>query len=112
MRTLYEIISSTRDGEHPDYEELRYAVCALEALMTFDGHAFSKLVEAEQRGQKPSFVWSAEWQFNERFERIKRAMNKDPKEWVGWNNDPDNPEFLKRRKASIKLFNKVLNNAK
>lgn len=107
MRTLLEIIDATRDGGRPEYDELRYAVCALDALTTFDEMALRKLVEAENEGKNPVLVWSAKFQYEERFNRMKRALNADPKTWVGWDNDPDNPEFVKRRQSAIRLFENV-----
>jgi len=107
MRTLLEIIDVTRDGGRPEYEELRYAVCALNALTTFDEQALKKLAQAEQEHKKPMLAWSARFQYDERFNRMKRALNSDPKIWVGWNNDPENPEFVKRRRSAIRLFEKV-----
>lgn len=108
MKTLNEIVNAVRDGERPDYEDLRYAICAMEALSTFDRMAFMKLADAEKSGKKPFMTSSAQWQFEESFSRHKRAGEKPPKEWVGWNNDPDNPEFLKRRAMASKIMNTVM----
>ncbi|HCU2081809.1 TPA: hypothetical protein OUI22_000427 [Pseudomonas aeruginosa] len=108
MRTLGEIIEACRNGEKPDVDEMRYAICAMDALMTFDRQAIWKLAEAEQEGKKPMLVWSALWQRDENFGRVKRALAKSPKEYVGWNNDPDNPEFLARRSKSIKLAESLM----
>lgn len=99
--TLNEIIESVRDGNKPDYEDLRYAICAMSALMVFDRMALSKLAMAEIENKKPFLVHSAEWQFGEHLQRVNDAMDKPPKEYVGWNNDPENPDFLSRRKISI-----------
>lgn len=46
MRTLNEIVTAVRDGERPDYEELRYAICALDALGVFNRNALMRLAEA------------------------------------------------------------------
>ena len=108
MRNLGEIIEACRNGEKPDVEELRYAVCAMDALMTFDRQAIWKLADAEREGKKPFLVYSAIYQRDENFGRVKRALAKDPKSYVGWNNDPDNPEFLKRRGQSIKLVESLI----
>ncbi|HEP8420918.1 TPA: hypothetical protein VDT97_000756 [Pseudomonas aeruginosa] len=108
MRTLGEIIEACRGGETPDVEELRYAVCAMDALMTFDRQAIWKLADAEKEGKKPFLVYSAIWQRDENFDRVKRALAKDPKSYVGWNNDPDNPEFLARRRQSVKLVDSLM----
>lgn len=96
---LGQIIEAVRDGERPDYEDLRYAICAMSALLTFDRNAFMRLAEAETDGKKPFLVTSAQWQWEEHFRRVQSAMAKPPKEYVGWNNDPDNPAFLSRRAA-------------
>lgn len=108
MKTLEQIVSEVRDGGRPEYEELRYAICAMEALLTFNRLAFSKLARAEQEGKKPFLTSSAVWQRDENFNRNNRAYSKPPKEYVGWGNDPDNPEFLKRRKTSIKIMDKMI----
>lgn len=110
---LGDIIEAVRNGQRPGYEDLRYAICAMDALMTFDRMALTKLTAAELAaidagGKKPFMVNSAQWQLGERQGRVSRAMQKPPKEYVGWNNDPDNPEFLKRRQQSIKLVERIV----
>lgn len=107
-KTLREIIEAVRDGERPEYDDLRYAICAMSALSIFDRQAFMKLAEAERESKKPFMVTSAQWQWEEHFNRTKRAMAKAPKEYVGWNNDPDNPEFLERRKHATRLMDRII----
>lgn len=107
--TLFQIISAVRDGERPDYDDLRYAICAMEALSTFDGMAFRRLAKAE-RGERPGVSADREWQ--EHFRRHKQAGEKPPKEYVGWNNDPDNPEFLKRRGISKRVMDALTEGSK
>ncbi|MDD2885303.1 MAG: hypothetical protein PHT48_09695 [Dechloromonas sp.] len=101
MKNLGDIIEMVRNGEKPDYEELRYAICAMDALMTFDRMALMKLAEAENDGKQPFLTYSAKYQYEENFNRVKRALEKSPKEFVGWNNDPENPEFLERRRKLL-----------
>lgn len=108
MRSLDEIVEDVRNGGAPDYQELRYAVCAMSALEVFDSMALRKLAEAEREGRKPMLVYSAVWQYDESFNRRKRAGSKPPKEYIGWNNDPDNPEFLKRRQTVKRIFDRVM----
>ena len=108
MKKLIDIIEALKANENPDYEELRYAVLVLAALNTFDFMAISKLAEAEREKKKPFLAYSAEWQLKESFRRNKAAFGKSPKEWLGWNNDPENPEYQKCRKISIKIFDKFL----
>lgn len=102
MRTLYEIISAAKDGEKPSYDELLYALVALEALFTFD-HNFIVSLPSEPAHQKNLELWA-----EESFQCVKRAMEKSPKDWLEWNNDPANPEYQRRRKAALKLADRVL----
>lgn len=108
MKTLHEIVDAVRNGERPDYEDLKYAICAMDALVSFDRMAFMKLAEAEREGKKPFLTTSAQWQWEEYFNRRKRAGEKPPKEYVGWSNDPENPEFLARRKMASKIMEKAI----
>lgn len=112
MQTLHEIINAVRDGEQVDYDSLRYAVCAMDALSTFDRMAFMKLAEAEREGKKPFMTTSAQWQWEEHFNRQKRAGSTPPKDYVGWNNDPDNPEFRARRATAKNVMNRAVEAAK
>ena len=105
-RTLFEIIDLVKDGKEATYNDLCYAVCALTALNTFDGMAIDKLAEGEREDKPKILSWSAVFQQEERFNRHKAALSKNPKDWIGWNNDPNNPDYIKRRKAAIKLAEK------
>jgi hypothetical protein len=109
VRTLDQIVESVMKGERPEYEELRYALLAYQSLSTFDRMALMKLAEAEREGKRPFLTRSAVFQAEEHFNRMKFALAKSPKEWVGWNNDPDNPEYQKRRAIALKLVDKVMN---
>jgi hypothetical protein len=37
-----------------------------------------------------------------------KALNKSPKEYLGWNNDPENPEYQKFHAMGSKLVDKAL----
>lgn len=112
MKTLGEIIDQVKEGKKPEYDEIRYAVCALDSLLTFDGMAFRKLAEGEMESKKKVLVYSAEWQYEDNFNRNKRAFSTSPKDWLGWNNNPDNPEYVNRRKNNIKLMENILRKTK
>ena len=105
-KTLSEIVNEVKSGNKPDYDDLKYAICALDALLTFEGSALTQLYKSEKENKRKLLSNSAVWQHEESFRRNKAAFNKPPKEWIGWSNDPENPEYLKRRNLSIKLFNK------
>ena len=104
MRTLFEIIEAVKNNETLTEDEMRYSICAMDALMTFDRKSFMTLVEGEEKG-KNKFIYSPTFQFKERFERIKSALNKSPKEWLGEDYDFKNEEYQKRRKSISKIFN-------
>lgn len=106
MKTLGELIEAVKNNEQPVYEELRYAVLALESLLSFDSQAFIGLAEAEREQRKPLLTGSAVFQWEEHFNRNKRALGTVPKEWIGWENDPGNPEYQKRRQIALKLWEK------
>jgi hypothetical protein len=36
------------------------------------------------------------------------ALNKSPKEYLGWNNDPENPDYQKFHAMGSKLVDKAL----
>jgi len=102
MRSLLEIIEATKAGEKPDYEELRYALLAVDALLTFSSRALMRLADKEKENRRIILA------HDEDFRRVKAALGKTPKEWVGWNNDPENPEYQRRIKVSRKLFDHVM----
>jgi hypothetical protein len=106
MRTLGETIDAVLDGERPDYEELRYAVVALNALSSFNKKVIMNLAEAEREGHNRTLRFSAEFQHREMFERHKRALNSPASKWIGWDHDPDNPDYHARRASLKKLADK------
>ena len=102
MKTLFEIVESARDGVMPSHEECYWAMLALDAISHFDRRALMDLAN------RPSKLMTPQWQYEESFRRHKAALNKDPKSYVGWNNDPSNPEFQKRRKVANKILDRAL----
>lgn len=104
MRTLGEIIEAAKDGQKPDHDECYYAMLALAALNAFNGqdvlslHPSSGKVFNADRLQRLS---------EEAFERNKRCHAADPKQYIGWDHDPANPEYQKFRKMSQRLFDKI-----
>ena len=100
MRTLYEIEDSAMSGDIPTHEECYWAMLALRALVVFDGMAFRALLK-----DSPLRTPQREWE--EHFNRTKRAYAADPQKYVGKNNDPSNPDTQKRRKAALNIFNTI-----
>lgn len=101
MRTLFEIIEAAKSGKKPTYDECYWAMLALDSLGSFDRMSLRKLAT-------PGNVTSAKFEWSESFRRIKRALDRDPKKWMGPNNDPSKPEYQKRRNMFKKLVDKVI----
>jgi len=106
MRTLLEIIEEVKDGGKPDYDELRYALLAYQSMFVMD---HNKLLN-ELTSEKDTKPFIKKMMADNSFNMFKTALNKSPKEWLGWNNDPDNPDYQSSRKLSEKIFNKVMKN--
>lgn len=104
MRTLYEIIEDVKDNKKPDYEELRYALLVYNFLFILDHRNLRNELLKEERPAK--FI--RELKAQNSFDMAKSALNKSPKEYLGWNSDPENPEYQKRRKMSEKIFDNFL----
>jgi len=101
-----------KDGKIPTMNEMRYAICAMDSLMIFDRMAFSDLRRGKIENKKPTLIYNAEFQYSERFDRLKRAYSKSPKMWLGDSNDPDSKDVQDRRKISNKIVERILNKNK
>ncbi|WHH59140.1 hypothetical protein [Petroclostridium sp. X23] len=104
MRTLSEIIEITKTNGKPDYEELRYSVLVLTALLNMDHRKLRETLLAEKPRQEFIRKLEAENSFN----MYKTALNKSPKDYLGWNNDPENPEYQRFHAIGSKLVDKAL----
>ena len=106
MRTLYEIVEDVKCNKKPDYEELRYAILVYDFMFNMDHRALRETLLSDK--EIPKFI--KELKAQNSFDMAKTALNKSPKEYLGWNNDPENPEYQKFREMGNKLLNKVLYN--
>lgn len=101
MRTLSEIIEEAKSGGKPAHEECYYALLAYEALMTMCQRSLMDAAHKEDRA--PAFrKLLSEKMFN----TYKGALDRPPRAWLGWNNDPANPEYQRRREIGLKLVDK------
>jgi hypothetical protein len=103
MRSLSEIIDAAKSNSSASEEELRYALVALEGLSVFDRTFLIRFA-----GDDPPSSLCCKMEATESFRRFKTALAKDPKEWLGPNNDPANPEYQRRRSIALKIFDKAL----
>lgn len=107
MKKLGEIIDEVMDGGRPEYDELRYALIAVNALRGFDSRAIMKLWDKERNGKYKANLFGLEWEARESHTRAQKAMEVDPKTYVGPDHDPDNPECQKFRKAAKNMMTRM-----
>ena len=101
MRDLADIIEACKLNEKPSVDELRYAVIALTSL---DNMAMGVLMDFYRDGAKPL----TKTRVKDIYEAHNTALNKSPKEWLGWNNDPENPEYQRFHAMGVKLVERAL----
>lgn len=99
MRTLFEIIESAKDGSKPTHDECYWAMLALDALHNFDARDVMEM--------KSDSELRRDLRASESFNRNKRTLNIPPDKWIGWNNDPANPEYQRMRKMAFGILAKV-----
>lgn len=89
MRTLFEIVESAKDGNMPTHEECLYGMLAYEFLMNMDHR---NLREALLSGKELPKILK-ELKADNSFKTYKSALDSSPKEWLGWDKDPANPDY-------------------
>ena len=102
MRNLSEIIEAVKTDQEVTEEELRYGLLAISSLLSFDHRQLREELTKEPRSAKVFRDLKAEDSFN----RYRNALNKSPKEWLGWGYDPKNPEYQKFHEVGSKLVEK------
>ena len=106
MRTLFEIIEAVKDGERPEYDELRYALLATDFMLT----DISQFVLMDLYGKGKLEDWDKK-KYETKCEHRRKALNTDPKTYVG-SFDPDLPDRQKEREFHKKLFEKIMKDSK
>ncbi|CAD5377405.1 hypothetical protein OF001_U20332 [Pseudomonas sp. OF001] len=100
MRTLAEIVEDVQGGGTPDEEELRYAVSVLGSLVHAGGSALLRVAELNPTDPVQ--------EFSDHVARIGAAWRSQPKQWLGWDSDPANPEYQERRRAATEHARRTL----
>jgi hypothetical protein len=106
MRTLFEIIDGAKSGEMPTHEECYWAMLALSALQHFDHMSLMRLAEKEEKQEKKP-LFGADFSHQESHRRLRIALNKSPKEYVGPNDDPSNPDVQSRRQIFLNVLEEL-----
>lgn len=101
MKTLFEIIEDVKLNNPVDEQDLRYALLAESYLCNMKG----SLLLAIYQKDKPR-MYDKRIEINHEAEST--ALKKPPKEWLGWNNDPENPEYQRFHQMGMKLVDKAL----
>lgn len=105
MRNLSEIIEDLKLNGRPDYEELRYSVLAMTGILNMVN---SELIKLYVEGKMPSeFTRKMKLDYGV-CTMYRTALNADPKKYIGWNGDPENPEYQKFHAMGVKLVEKAL----
>ena len=105
MTTLSEIIESVKRGEKPDYDDLRFGLLVLTFLHNFDMQDMLDFYGDLQESPKSFPMFQR--RIDESYNRSKRAMNVPPKDYLGENWNPDNPEYQKQHQLMSKLVDKM-----
>lgn len=106
MRTLAQILSAAKVGGPTTHAECLYALLAMDGLTTFD-HQDLMAMAVEFRDGKPNKLITPESRWGESFRRWKTALGRSPRDWLGPNNDPANPEVAARVRAARRLVDKI-----
>ena len=85
----------------PSHDECYWVMLALDAMATMDRRVIDRLSGDKATDLVKSM--SKETTFLTR----KRFLDADPKEWLGPNHDPSNPECQRIRKIAFGLFKKM-----
>lgn len=104
MRTLGEILDMVQTGQKPEYDELRLTVEVLRNLLMITGLGGISLPPKEDAS---GIDWTKIHQ-EQNIKIFRAACLRSPVDYLGWNNNPDNPEYQKRIKASKRLAEGIL----
>lgn len=105
MRNLSEIIDDCKTNGRPDYEELRYSVLVMTGILNLVNSELTKLyVEGKM---PPEFIRKLKLDGGI-CSMYGKALNKSPKDYLGWNHDPENPEYQRFHAMCNKLVEKNL----
>jgi len=98
MRKLMDILEDAKDGNLPTYEECFWSMLSLETLRLHEFISLKNAVEDECNTEELMK------KHKESFKRTNDAFHMEPKEYIGWNNDPSNPEYQASRRIVKLIF--------
>lgn len=99
MRSLDLIIEDLKSGKDITYTECRYALLVYEGLLNLD---HSRLLDITHSA-KPVVAAELQRIGEQSHNRIQMALSRPPDDYLGWNNDPKNPDYQKTRAIGLKI---------
>lgn len=107
MRTFYEIIVDAKENgiEFVTKEELYYALLVSDTLHYFANYSIRRMASKHEK-----LFNKKEWrmqEYEEEFKRTKRALNQDPKKYMG-ENVPGNKSYDRFVEVGKKIWNKIV----
>jgi len=103
MRSLNDIIEAVKDGEKPDYDELRYALLVLDFIGTMTQSMVLGLYG------KDNLNGFDKLKIDNNYKMRQKAFSTDPKHYIG-SFDPDLPGYQEDRARSQRIFNGLRRN--
>jgi hypothetical protein len=101
MRTYNEILQGLKEGEKPDYDEIRFACLQANYMLHFSERDIENLLKSKGHPVIESAIkGSVEGRF--------KARNKAPLEYLGNKYNPDTEECQKRMAQSQRIFDNFL----
>jgi hypothetical protein len=104
MRNLSDIIEDCKTNGRPDYDELRYSLLVMTGVLNMVN---GELVKPYVEGKMPNKL-VRKLTLDSICTMYGKALNKSPKEYLGWNNDHENPDYQKFHAMGTKLVEKAL----
>ncbi|MEK4882657.1 MULTISPECIES: hypothetical protein [Paenibacillus] len=104
MRTLFEIVEDAKDGKSPENNELLYALLVYCSMFNIEHRQLREELMRDQ--PQPQFL--RDMKLKSMFDMFNTALEKSPKEYLGWNNDPANQDYLRQRVEGKKLVDKIV----
>lgn len=101
MKTLEQIIDEVEMNERPDYDDLRYALLAMKFICNDLTRNFNELLCGRWSDLKIQIKQHEKSLYG-------KALGKNPKEFIGWNYDPENPEYQRFHSIGKRIVEKAL----
>lgn len=97
-KTLYEIYDDIRENKEVDVEDLKLAVLTYRSLLWFSNHDLEEIYKSNTENL------NIKLRYTTATERYQKALNQQPKIWLGEDNIPGTEEY----KNKEKIYNSIL----